>query len=287
MKVAILIQAHKNPQQVARLCKALAHPDIDIFMHLDAKTDIASFKALIPQVIMVKKRINVLWGGFSQVKATINSLRQIKQCGVKYNYVALISGQDYPVITPSRLIETLRRGGNQEYLSHATMDFEYPNNTADKVLHYHFILTNRRLTNRLRKWEYRYSPFRRKYPITPVYKGDNWWTLTPECIDYILEYAKKEYKFVNFHRFTESSDEIFFHNIIMHSPFAERVENNSHRYIDWSQCKANPEILTCEDYDKIVKSDAWFARKFDTELNSNILDMLDKHLSQQETIDEN
>jgi hypothetical protein len=39
---AILIQCHKNPEQVNMLLDALQHPDVDIFVHVDKKSDIGS-----------------------------------------------------------------------------------------------------------------------------------------------------------------------------------------------------------------------------------------------------
>ena len=54
MKIAILIQCHKNPKQINLLLERLNHPDIDCYLHIDKKADftdkiiyIASFDILI------------------------------------------------------------------------------------------------------------------------------------------------------------------------------------------------------------------------------------------------
>ena len=44
MRLAHLILAHNNPLQLERLVKRLDHPDADIYIHLDAKTDIKEYK---------------------------------------------------------------------------------------------------------------------------------------------------------------------------------------------------------------------------------------------------
>lgn len=40
MKIAVLILAHKNPLQLKRLVNILNNPDIDIFIHIDKKSDV-------------------------------------------------------------------------------------------------------------------------------------------------------------------------------------------------------------------------------------------------------
>lgn len=39
MKIAILIQCHKNPKQINLLLERLNHPDIDCYLHIDKKAD--------------------------------------------------------------------------------------------------------------------------------------------------------------------------------------------------------------------------------------------------------
>lgn len=42
MKIAILIQCHKNPKQINLLLERLNHPDIDCYLHIDKKADFAN-----------------------------------------------------------------------------------------------------------------------------------------------------------------------------------------------------------------------------------------------------
>ena len=53
MKQAILIQCHKKPEQINLLLDALDDPSIDIFIHVDRKSDIIS-------KIKTGDRINIL-----------------------------------------------------------------------------------------------------------------------------------------------------------------------------------------------------------------------------------
>ena len=39
MKVAFLMQCHKNPEQINLLLKALKHPQVDVYVHVDSKSE--------------------------------------------------------------------------------------------------------------------------------------------------------------------------------------------------------------------------------------------------------
>ena len=65
----------------------------------------------------------------------------------------------------------------------------------------------------------------------------------------------------------------------MNSPFKSEVVNEYKRYIEWkNKDDAHPAILTSEDFPKILNSGMWFARKFDMNVDSKILDMIDKSI---------
>jgi len=64
----------------------------------------------------------------------------------------------------------------------------------------------------------------------------------------------------------------------MNSKFKDRVINNNFRYIDWSDKKPSPKTFTSSDFNKIISGDKMFARKFDYELDKNIVDKIKKYI---------
>jgi hypothetical protein len=54
--------------------------------------------------------------------------------------------------------------------------------------------------------------------------------------------------------------------------------NNNLRFIDWSLGGASPKILTVKDVDHFSKSGKFFARKFDENIDSKVLDWIDANL---------
>lgn len=85
MRIAVLIQCHKDPQQVNFLLDKLAHPQIDCYVHVDKKADFAD-KILRRKNVFVlpeEKRVSVEWAKISQVDATINLLWSAISGGVR------------------------------------------------------------------------------------------------------------------------------------------------------------------------------------------------------------
>ena len=100
-KFAYLILAHHQPKQLLRLVKAIYTPNTVIYIHLDLKRDSKPFTTLfarhhLTDVLFIKDRVNVYWGGFSMVKATLN-LMQKASADYPYKYYHLLSGSDFPI----------------------------------------------------------------------------------------------------------------------------------------------------------------------------------------------
>lgn len=76
MKIAILIQCHKNPKQINLLLERLNHPDIDCYLHIDKKANFAGEIIHRENVFVLpnKQRVSVEWARISQVDATLNLL---------------------------------------------------------------------------------------------------------------------------------------------------------------------------------------------------------------------
>ena len=82
MRIAILIQCHKNPKQINLLLERLNHPDIDCYLHIDKKADFAD-KIIHRENVFVlpdEQRVSVEWAQISQVTATLNLLNTAVAC---------------------------------------------------------------------------------------------------------------------------------------------------------------------------------------------------------------
>ena len=108
MRIAVLIQCHKNPKQINLLLERLNHPDIDCYLHIDKKADFAD-KIIHRENVFVlpdEQRVSVEWAQISQVTATLNLLNTAVT-GIRggYDYYWLISGQDWPLRSADEIVK--------------------------------------------------------------------------------------------------------------------------------------------------------------------------------------
>ena len=98
-------------------------------------------------------------------------------------------------------------------------------------------------------------------------------------IEYINNFIRQNTKFVNFYHHVFIPDEMFFQTILMNSPFSNQVENNPIHYINWNPKRYPlPVVFGKEDFDAIKNSNKLFARKFDMNFDSEILDLIDNEI---------
>lgn len=281
MKLAHLILAHNQPAQLERLIKRLAHPDADIYIHLDKKTPIEPFAHLqqLPNVFFVQNRVKVYWGSYNIVQATLNGFKKILHSGKTYQFVNLLSGQDYPLTSAAKIHAYLAANPGTAFMNYLQFD---PNWTEalPRIQEYHF--NNLQIKGRyiLQKLVNTLLP-KRVLPngLVPVGRSQ-WFTIPLDCVSYILDYWESNPKLQRFIKLTWGPDEFIFQTILYNSVHKNAMVNNDLRYIDWTGGGVSPKTLTVADAPALLASGELFARKFDQEKDSEILDLLDKQAAE-------
>ncbi|CAL1518095.1 beta-1,6-N-acetylglucosaminyltransferase [Chitinophaga sp. MM2321] len=275
MSIAFIIQAHKNPAQLERLLHRLAHPDIDCYIHIDAKCDLADWQQVmtLPQVYLVKKRVNVTWAGWGLIQATLNSMASVIASGRQYAYITQLSGQDYPLKSAVAIHNYLYSQHNIQFMD--IINEDELRRTISKVEQYHFVDYNFPGKYRLAEYLNKILP-KRKAPLGHTfYSGSVWWTLTQDCVKYCIEYEQQHPELRRFYKLSWGADEFIFQTILMNSEYQHQIAGHNLHYIDWSEGKANPKLLGMEDMDAMMLSDKLFARKFDQDHSPGLLDKID------------
>lgn len=276
MRIAHLILTHAEPAQLARLISRLKHPDADCYIHLDLKTPIRDFLFLAAdkQVFFVAKREKVKWGAYSIVQATVNGFEAILQSGKEYDYINLLSGQDYPLMSAAAIHEYLTIHPGKAFMHTLLVNTEWQE-AIPRLTQYHLSAYNigrkytiERIINSLLP--------KRKMPdgLIPVGRSQ-WFTITAKHAAYIVTYLKNNHYVKRFFKLTWGSDEIVFQTILYNSAFREDIVNNNLRYIDWSEGKPSPATFTIKDADRLMNCGKLYARKFNAKTDSEILDYLD------------
>jgi hypothetical protein len=272
MKIAHLILAHNQPQQLEHLIKRLTYADDAVYIHLDKKTDNAPFLYLqnLKNTFFIKERASVKWGAYSLVEATLNGFNEIINSGIDYDFVNLLSGCDYPLQNPQQVHQFLGNSAFKAFMNFAPVYTEWQE-AIPRIEQYH--LTNYTFpgSHTVQKLLNTIMP-KRKMPknLVPVGRSQ-WFTADIECVKYMVNYIAQNYKFRQFVKFTWGADEFVFQTILYNSPYRVHMANNNLRYIDWSAGGASPKTFTADDIEKLLKSDALYARKFDLGQHSDVL----------------
>jgi hypothetical protein len=279
MKVACLMMVHKEPAQIERLLAKFDHPGFDFYIHLDKKANFKEFAYLAQRkgVYFIVKRTKVRWASYSFVQAILTSFQQILDSGQAYDFISVMSGQDYPIKPVPQFYAYLERNKGKNFICFEDQDAHWWSHAINRIKKYHFINFDFRGRYRL---EYLLNSILpdRHFPLPYVLYGGPramCMTLTSDCAAYVCDFIASNRRIRTFCHFTWGTDEFLIPTLIMNSAYSKSVINNNFYYIDWSQGGSNPKILTSEDYDSLVDSDKFMARKFDMHQDSKILNMID------------
>jgi hypothetical protein len=276
MKQVFLIHAHKDLAQINTLVEQLRDDEFVIYVNLDRKSAIDPAQ-LHPGARLVDQRIDVLWGGFSQVEATLNSLRQIVRDVPQFDKVVFLSAQDFPLLPNAGLKQELARVAGRELIdSNPIRAGGWP--VAFRYQYFYREGSGRvqRLACSLVNRALRMCNITRRLPrgLAP-YGGSQWWALSRPCLLAVLDRVEREPDISRFFRTVLCADELFFQTLVMNSPFHDKVLPHNFRYIQWpEQGSRNPKVLQEADFERIRASDAHFCRKLDSKLSAGLLPRL-------------
>ena len=279
MRIACIIMAHKEPQQIERLIRKFSPLPFDFYLHLDKKIKQTPFDYLseLPNVYFVRNRIRVRWASYSFLIAVQHSIFQILESGIRYDFISIMSGQDYPVRPVTEIYHSLEKNAGKNFICFED-DGEWWSHAISRINKYHF-------TNFGFKGRYRVQFFlnallpARKFPLPyKLFGGPRamCMTLSADCAAYVADFIGTNKKLRRFIRFTWGPDEFVIPTLVMNSKFSQTVINDNFYYIDWTKGGPNPKTLTVDDYERIKNSGKMLARKFDIRQDQAILDLLDE-----------
>lgn len=279
-KVAVLILCHKDFSLVERFINQFSEDYFDFFIHVDKKVtqDIKFLEKSNVYILCDCLRVDVKWGGISQVEAILNLLNEaMKNQYIKY---LLASGSDILIKNSLQLYDKI-----------ATNEHNYITLFEDKtgrfkkrneLFYFNFMLKNTffskaikniymLLTGGKKRTFYIFKrKFAQKYNFTFSY---TWFCFSHSFVKYIFLFLQKNSTYKSDFRFSLNPDESFFATILINSPYKDSIKNGL-TYVDWSQKKRNPKILTIKDFETLMKSDFYLARKFDINVDLEIINKL-------------
>jgi len=289
-KHAYLIMAHSNLNQLCSLIKCLDYDLNDIYIHIDAHVKSFSQNNILAiankSKVFLTKRIKVNWGAYSQIEARFILLQTARDNG-SYDFYHFISGLDLPLYSPQYIHTFFDSHKDEEFIS---ID-DNPNRNIERIRYYYpcrdIGIDNRKL---IAKVIYKLSIHiqktlkinRLKESNITFYFGEAWFSVTEKFVDFVLKnksFCDKYFKY------GYCSDELVFATLYMMcddknarylSPYLGENNNNLCmdivRAIDWN--RGTPYTYTLEDYDMLMQSHCMFARKFDENKDSRIINKI-------------
>ncbi|TKB99661.1 beta-1,6-N-acetylglucosaminyltransferase [Pedobacter cryotolerans] len=282
MKIANIIMVHKNPAQLERLIRAMDHECFHFFIHVDKKIDIQPFLYLseFRRVTFIEDRKICRWGGYSFVKAILASLAEVLDSAISFDFYNLMSAQDYPIKPIDHIVNFYRENLGKSFISYDPDEKkDWWEHAIVRYEQYHFTDFEFRGKYFIQKVFNTVLP-KRKFPLPIKLYGSSdssWWSISNSCAKYLLDFMSINKNLSNFMKYTWTADEFLIASILMNSPHKNEIINNNLRYITWVNTSPNPLILTSTNLPEILNAtNKLFARKFDAEVDSMILDELDK-----------
>jgi hypothetical protein len=276
MKLAHLILAHTRHNQLARLIKRLHHPDADIYIHVDEKTNSAEFDdlQLIAPIFFITNRVAVDWGNYNMVEATLNSFEEIISQNINYSHINLLSSQDYPLKNASQIQSFLFDNAGKTFMRSFAIPEEW-DEPMGRLTKYNFGDYKFAGKHQLQNLANRILPDRKIPTGLKMYGRSQWFTITPQCALYVINYLRDNRSVRLFFKHTWACDELVFQTILLNSPLKDSVVNDHLRYIKFKRGDSRPKTLTIADAADLTASGKLYARKFDSAVDQQILDHLD------------
>lgn len=290
-RIAFLIMAHNNVAQLNLFLKQiLEYEYADVFIHVDAKgISIVPHILKSPRIHILKDHIDGNWGDYSLIEMT-NKLLCASKSYAEFDYYTLHSGSDL-AIKPVRdfalyLNQTHQyfycflnklpaknwgHGGGLERLV-----LWYPELFRKRYQPYHPIRYIRSIYQRL--YEYGIIKGKKLPSEYSFYGGAQWFTISRQCLEDYDNFIEQHSDYDSIFRTALIPDEIYFNSVFEMTRNGREAEtHNILMYINWEKRGQNkhagaPNICTMNYLEEIEKSNAFFARKFDKEIDSSIID---------------
>lgn len=279
LKHAFIMNVHTNFEQVKLVVDSLQFGDV--YIHVDKKNEGLYHKIQEEygdknNIFLVRDRVYVNWSGFSQVEATLRLLYLVNKTGRTYNYIHFISGQDLLVLSQYELDEYLMKNG----LDKQYVEVEEIGAYKWRLLCYSFFRENKnnrklyyRILDNLIRLPQLLLIKRHTFDDMTLYKGSSWFSITYDCLLYILDYLQNN-RYIDRFKYTACSDEHFFQILLMNSKYRDNVMGKNGRYIIFEGLNASPKILDESDFLEFTNGEFMFARKFNYDFAKSTLKKL-------------
>ena len=281
-KIAYNVFEYEDPERVVRLVNRVQTKSDFIRIHLDTmigKEKFNDWKKIIEKKcqqgeIRIVSEFRCKYGSFGIVDANLSAIRDYKN--YNYDYFIDLSGDSYPLKPPEVFKKELDKKNC------ALMEFfELPykgwfQGGLHRLNYKSYFISTRKYPY---AWAFGVPRLRRELPCSlRPYGGRGSRCLQKRHASYILQFLEKNPEVIKFFRRVWGPGEIFYPTILLNSPLKSTVLNQSIMFLDYSEGKPHPKTLKKSDLETLKRSGKFFARRFNLNVERDVLDSIDQML---------
>jgi hypothetical protein len=272
----------------ARLIGHLHSLGADVYLHVDEKSAIEEFIDALGEdaerVIIVRDRLNIRWGGFLMVQATLDLLRRMRATKL-YDRYTLLSGDSYPIKPTAEILQELE--GDEDFISSLPVmpgehkyqrlqfvhmpDSDIGSLRANAKARY-FTAIDLDAVEVIPKLIRERGRFLERFPY---FTGSQWWSLRKSSLDRVMDFLESEPDYLLNFRYSAVPDEAFFHTAYRHLGLQATKTRRTVVYVDWSSHPQPRLFKEAYEMERLFTSEKLFARKFCDDA-IGLLDIIDR-----------
>ncbi|WCJ30657.1 Core-2/I-branching beta-1 6-N-acetylglucosaminyltransferase family protein [Euphorbia peplus] len=286
-RLAYLISGTKgDSRRMMRTLEAIYHPRNQYILHLDleapprerlelgvsVKND-PTFVEVGNVRVMAQSNL-VTYKGPTMIANTLQAVAIMLRESLEWDWFINLSASDYPLVTQDDLLHVFSNmSRNLNFIEHMQITGWKLNQRAKPIIIDPGLYLSK-------KGDLALTSQRRSLPTSfKLFTGSAWIMLSRSFLEYtIIGWENLPRTLLMYYTNFISSPEGYFHTLICNTDkFRNTAISHDLHYIAWdTPPKQHPISLTMKDFDKMVKSNAPFARKFAR--NDPVLDKIDKEI---------
>ena len=303
MKVFYFIMSHKNPEQIYRLIRTIKKfsPNSHILLSHNSSKCSLDTSRLEKLTGVYLQFATVERGDFSLIHNYFSAINWIIKNNIDFDWFINLSAQDYPIQPLSEIDFFLSKTKFDGFLNFfkvfsSESNWSFREGTERYLYQYKkcysslpkiikIILKSSKRMNDLQNIFRINSSFGLRIGTKTksifnnnfiCYGGCFFCILSKKCIQYLNDFYQNNSHVVEYYKYVLVPDESLIQTILINSK-KFHLSNECKHYFDFSNSShGHPAILTEKHYDLMMQSNYFFARKFDINVDSKILDILDQ-----------
>ncbi|XP_044275945.1 xylosyltransferase 2 isoform X2 [Varanus komodoensis] len=291
VRIAFMLVVHGRAiRQLKRLIKAVYHQQHFFYIHVDKRStylhrEVVELAQHYPNIRVTPWRMVTIWGGASLLKMYLRSMKDLLEVeDWNWDYFINLSATDYPTRTNEELVMFLSKYRDKNFLkSHGRDNARFIKKQGlDRLFHecdsHMWRLGERQIPEGI-----------------VVDGGSDWFALTRRFVEYVV-YTSDQLvsQLRQFYTYTLLPAESFFHTVLENSHACETLVDNNLRVTNWNRklgckcqykhivdwCGCSPNDFKPQDFLRLqqLSRPTFFARKFESTINQEVLEILDSHL---------